>query len=306
MRLRREAAVALVQTSISAALWGTSFPIISVAIKGGLNPVVFVFLRFAIAAPVMLVVAISLGRDLKGLLKSKAVWVLAFLNAVAFLCQFIGQAYTAASVAALLVNLSVVLATAGGAIFLGEKLGPLKVVGIVLAFVGTALIATNGDLDSLTSGRLFGDALYLVAALAWGGYIVYAKKKTNQQNWDPLAVASCIIALTTVFVIPAALVAQMPPSISVSSWEAIAYTAVFNTAIPYVLYQAGLRHLTASLSAVVLMSEIVVAVLISVLFLGETFTVLSAAGAVAVLASILLVSGLEVYGKSLSVGETSA
>jgi drug/metabolite transporter (DMT)-like permease len=112
--------------------------------------------------------------------------------------------------------------------------------------------------------------------------------------------------VTAVFVLPAALIAHLPSSsISALSWEAIAYTAVFNTAIPFVLYQAGLRQLTASLSAVVLMLEIVVAILISVLFLGETFTVLSALGAVAVLASILLVSGMEVRGKSLSVGERS-
>ncbi len=303
--MRREAAVALAQTSVTAVLWGTSFPVISVALKGGLDPSVFVFLRFAIAAPVMLALAILLRRDVTGLLRSKGVWVLAFLNAVGFLCQFIGQEYTEASVAALLVNLSVVLAAAGGAIFLGERLGSLKVAGVILAFAGTALIATNGDFTALASGKLFGDMLYLVAALVWAGYIVYAKKKTDELDWDPLAVASSIVAVTAVFLLPAVLVVRLPSSISALSWEAIAYTALFNTAIPYVLYQAGLRHLTASLSAIVLMLEVVVAVIISTLFLGETFTALSAVGALAVLASILLVSGMEIRGKSLSVGERS-
>ena len=304
--MRREVAVALVQTSVSALLWGTSFPVISVALKGGLDPSVFVFLRFAVAAPLMLALAILLRRNVTVLLRSRGVWVLAFLNAVGFLCQFIGQKYTEASVAALLVNLSVVLAAAGGVVFLREKLNSMKVAGVVIAFVGTALIATNGDFTALTGGNLLGDLLYLVAALVWAGYIVYAKKKTEEWKWDPLAVASCIVAVTAVFVLPAALIAHLPfSSISALSWEAIAYTAVFNTAIPFVLYQAGLRQLTASLSAVVLLLEIVVAILISVLFLGETFTVLSALGAVAVLASILLVSGMEVRGKSLSVGERS-
>jgi drug/metabolite transporter (DMT)-like permease len=304
--LRREVAVALVQTSVSALLWGTSFPVISVALKGGLDPSVFVFLRFAVAAPLMLALAILLRRNVTVLLRSRGVWVLAFLNAVGFLCQFIGQKYTEASVAALLVNLSVVLAAAGGVVFLREKLNSMKVAGVVIAFVGTALIATNGDFTALTGGNLLGDLLYLVAALVWAGYIVYAKKKTEEWKWDPLAVASCIVAVTAVFVLPAALIAHLPfSSISALSWEAIAYTAVFNTAIPFVLYQAGLRQLTASLSAVVLMLEIVVVILITVLFLGETFTVLSALGAVAVLASILLVSGMEVRGKSLSVGERS-
>ncbi len=303
--MRREAAAALGQTAVCAALWGTSFPVVSVAIRGGLDPYVFVFLRFAIAAPVMLAVTKAMGKGVKEVMVSRGVWLIAFLNAVGFICQFVGQKYTEASVAALLVNLSVVMAAAGSAVFLGERLGAPKVLGVVLAFGGTALIATNGDLRSLSSGTLLGDALYLVAAVAWAGYIVYAKKETDEKRWDPVSLAACIVALTAVFVLPAALVAGVPGPVSAASWEAIAYTAVFNTAIPFVLYQSGLRYLTASLSAIVLMLEIVVAVVISALFLGETFTAVSAAGAFAVLASILLVSGLEVRKESLSVGERS-
>jgi DME family drug/metabolite transporter len=292
---------------ISAALWGTSFPVISVAIRGGLSPVFFVFVRFAIAAPLMLVVAASARSGVKALMRAKGVWILGFLNAVGFLCQFVGQKYTAASVAALLVNLSVVLAAAGGAVFLGERLGTLGVAGVLLAFAGTGLIATGGNLASLSGGQLFGDGLYMVSAVVWAGYIVYAKKKTDEQNWDPMALASCIVAATAVFLVPAAAVSWVPAKVSVGSWEAIGYTVVFNTAIPFVLYQAGLRHLTASLSAVALMLEIVVAVLISVAFIGgETFDIFSGAGAVAVVASILMVSRSEVRGKSLSVGGRSA
>jgi drug/metabolite transporter (DMT)-like permease len=87
---------------------------------------------------------------------------------------------------------------------------------------------------------------------------------------------------------------------------AVGFTAVFNTVIPFVLYQRGLKDLTASSSAVVLMLEIVVAILISVTFRGETFTVFAWTGALAVLASIFLVSGVEISGKSLSVRVTDA
>ncbi len=292
--MRREALVALGQTSVTAALWGTSFPVISVALKGGLAPGIFVFLRFAVAAPIMLGVALTLGKDVRPLLRSRAVWAVGFFNAVGFLCQFVGQQYTDASVAALLVNLSVVFAALGGTYFLGERLGALKGAGVVLAFAGTVLIATNGDLSAVARGRLLGDALYLIAAVSWAGYIVYAKKKTDELRWDPTAVAAAIVTLTAVMVLPAAVVGGVTSNISVASWEAIAYTAVLNTAIPFFLYQAGLRYLTATASAVVLMLEIVVAVLISVAFLGETLALLSWVGAVAVLLSILLVSGLEV------------
>jgi drug/metabolite transporter (DMT)-like permease len=204
-------------------------------------------------------------------------------------------------VAALLVNMSVVLAAIGAVVFLGERLESLKVVGIFLAFAGTFLITTNGNLGALASGRGLGDALYLIAAVSWAGYILYCKKKLDEQRWDPLASAACIVAVTAILVVPPALTAGFGRPLSSESLWAVAFTAVFNTVIPFVLYQQGLKHLTASSSAVVLMLEIVVAVLISVIFLGETFTAFAWTGALAVLGSILLVSGVEVRGKNLSV-----
>ncbi|MGD0476950.1 MAG: DMT family transporter [Nitrososphaerales archaeon] len=297
----REAEIALAETALAAALWGTSFPVVSLGIEGGLDPRTFVFLRFAIAAPVMLGVALALGRDVMPLLRSRALWVVGLFNAVGFVCQFIGQQYTEASVAALLVNMSVILAAIGAVVFLGERLGGFKVVGIFLAVAGVFLITTNGDFGVVASGQGFGDALYLIAAVSWAGYILYSKKKMDEQRWDPLASAACIVAVTAILVVPPALTAGVGPSLSSESLRAVAYTAVINTVIPFVLYQQGLKHLTASSSAVVLMLEIVVAVMISVAFLGETLTAFAWIGALAVLASIFLVSGVEISGKSLSV-----
>jgi drug/metabolite transporter (DMT)-like permease len=304
--LRREAGIALAETALAAAMWGTSFPVIALGIKGGLDPRTFVFLRFVIAAPVMLGVAWTLGRDVMPLLKNRAIWVVGLFNAVGFVCQFVGQQYTGASVAALLVNISVILAAIGAVVFLGERLGGFKVVGIFLAFAGTFLITTNGDFGTVTSGQGLGDALYLIAAVSWAGYILYSKKKMDEQRWDPLASAACIVTVTAILVVPPALTAGFGPPLSSESLWAVAFTAVFNTVIPFVLYQQGLKHLTASSSAVVLMLEIVVAVLISVIFLGETFTAFAWTGALAVLGSILLVSGVEIRGKSLSVRVTDA
>ena len=299
--MRREAGIALAKTALAAALWGTSFPVVSLGIKGGLDPRTFVFLRFAIAAPVMLGVARALGRDVMPLLRSRAIWVVGLFNAVGFVCQFVGQQYTEASVAALLTNMSVILAAVGAVIFLGERLGGFKAVGIFLAVAGTFLITTNGNLGAVASSQGFGDSLYLIAAASWAGYILYSKKKMDEQRWDPLAAAACIVAVTAILVVPPALTAGFGLLLSPESLWAVAFTAVFNTVIPFVLYQQGLKHLTASSSAVVLMLEIIVAVMISVAFLGETFTAIAWIGALAVLGSILLVSGVEIRGKSLSV-----
>lgn len=304
--LKSGTAVALAQTAVSACLWGTSFPVIAVAIAGGLDPIVFVFLRFLVAAPLMLLAAVLLKKRVWALLRDKGVWVVAFFNAVGFLSQFVGQQFTGAAIAALLVNLSVIFAAIGGTALLGERLGTYKAIGVALAFIGTFLVASGGDLSTLNGGQLTGGTLYLLAALSWAGYIIYAKEKGDKGDWDPVAVAACIVTLTALFLVPALAFVRGPFPFSPGAWAAIAFTAGANTALPFVLYQAGLRRLTAAASAVVLTLEILVALGISVALLDESFTPVSLLGAVAILASILLVSGVEVSGKSLSVTQTNA
>ena len=120
-----------------------------------------------------------------------------------------------------------------------------------------------------------------------------------------MAVSAAIVAATAVFVLPVALTARWDGAFSAVAWEVVGYTAIFNTAIAFTLYQAGLRYLTATSSAVVLMLEIVTAVAISTTFLGEVLNLYSWVGAALVLASVLLVSGLEVSRKRLSVTNSS-
>lgn len=288
---------ALAQTALTAVLWGTSFPVISIGLKGGLDPRTFVFLRFAIAAPLMAAIGSALGRPFTPLLRRKEVWIIGLLNAAGFLCQFVGQQYTDASVAALLVNLSVVMAAIGSVLFLNERFGALKVLGISLAVAGTVMITTNGSLSSLSGGEALGDGLYLAAAVAWAGYIVYAKKKTDQLQWDPFALATGIVIVTAVAILPVEATARIGDGLGYLPLQAILYTAVLNTAVPFVLYQQGLRYLSASTSAVVLTLEIVVAVALSVFFLGETLTAIGWTGALLILFSVVLVSGLEIGRK---------
>jgi drug/metabolite transporter (DMT)-like permease len=47
---------------MTAILWGTSFPVISIGLKGGINPETFVFLRFLFAALLMFIFTLGSGR----------------------------------------------------------------------------------------------------------------------------------------------------------------------------------------------------------------------------------------------------
>ncbi len=299
--MNREKATALAETVATALLWGTSFPVIGYGIRLGLDPKLFVFLRFGAAAPPMLVIARLFHKPIVASLKSREVWALGLLNAAGFVSQFIGQGYTDASVAALLVNLSVLIAAIGSAAALHERFTRTKLTGTLLAVLGILLLTTRGNLGQLARSQLVGDAFYLVSAVTWGIYIIYNKRKTDEKKWDPVSVTGSILLLTAAFTSPL-LLFTLPggTSLTVTEWLIVGYTAVFNTVVPFTLYQLGLRFLTATSSAIVLMLEIVTAVAISAAFLGEVLNTVSILGAVSIISSIFLVSGAEIFGKSLS------
>ncbi len=304
--MAKERGMALAETAATGVLWGTSFPIIAYGISVGIDPKVFAFLRFAIAAPMMVLLARLLARPLLYDLRSKSVWILGLLNAIGFLCQFLGQAYTEASVAALLVNISVLIAAIGGAALLGERFTKVKVAGTLLAIVGIFLLATKGDISLLSRSQLTGELLYLISATSWGAYIIYNKLKTDETKWDPFGVSATIILLTAIFVSPVMLTVGLKQVIlSGTAWSVIMYTAFFNTTLPFILYQRGLRFLSATASSILLVLEIVTAVTISVLYLGELLNLSSVIGTISILTSVILVSGVEVTRKSLSVGPNS-
>jgi drug/metabolite transporter (DMT)-like permease len=71
---------------------------------------------------------------------------------------------------------------------------------------------------------------------------------------------------------------------------AIFYTAIVCWVLPYYLWLEGLKHLSASTSTVLLLSEIVVAVILSIVVLKEPVTVFSSIGAFFIVIAIALVS----------------
>ncbi len=301
MRDRRQ--VGIGETLLAAVLWGTSFPVILYGIRLGVSPLLFVFLRSALAAPLMLAVARLRGEDALAPLRRRAIWLLGLVTAVGFVFQIVGQSYTDASVAALLINMSFLVTVVGAVLFLGERLSPLKAVGILLAVVGTVLLTTGGNLALVSRGALTGDVLCLFGAVTSGTYILYNKKKSDEGDWSPFAASTGIVVATAVFSSPALVLIGGAASFGPGTWGVVAYTAVFNTAAPFALYQAGLKYLSATSSAMVLVFEIITAVVISVSFLGESLDLAGVVGAVAILVSIFVVSRGELGSKSLSVGD---
>lgn len=280
---------ALFLTILSGVLWGTSFP----AIKIGLafvDAYMFVFFRMFLASILVLLIS-SVTRTFDvSLARERSIWYLGILNGFAYLIQYLGMSFTTASKSSLLVNLSVVWVAVLSWLVLKERFSKKKMLGVISGLAGVFFVSINLNLLELTQGMITGDGLVFLSGILWSFFIVYNKKAINAYNavqlmpWIFLATALPL----TPFIFLSSNSSLL--NLSAEAWMAISYTAIFCWTIPYYLWLRGLRHISPVTSTVILLTEPIVAIAISFLFLGETFTMISGIGASLIFLAIILVS----------------
>ena len=222
--------------------------------------------------------------------QKKLLIFLGITNGVAYLLQYIGMDFTSAAKAALFINLSAIWVALLSPKLQGEKLGTKKLIGVLAALTGVILVTTNLDPTMLTGGKLVGDLLLIVSGIIWAFFMIYNKNlvMTGQGTLQSL---TWILPVTLLPMLPFIVSsASQIPALPAQAWLAIIYTAIVCWIIPYYLWLEGLKHISASTSTILLLSEILVATAISYILLGEVLTVVSVIGAVFIVLAIVLVS----------------
>lgn len=74
------------------------------------------------------------------------------------------------------------------------------------------------------------------------------------------------------------------------AWAVILYTAVVCWVVPYYLWLESLKYLSASTSTILLLSQIVLSIALSITLLHEALTAFNVVGAVLMIGAIALVS----------------
>jgi len=273
---------AIAATLLSSLFWGSSFPVIAYGVTLA-SPVLFLFLRFIIAAPLALIIMTALGVDLKRPLQSGAVWFLGILNAVAFIMQYVAQTWTTATNAALFINLYIIFVGAGSVIFLKEKITWRLGAAVGLGILGTALVETQGGKTGVSWDTFKGDLLALFAGLIWSVYIVMSKvilmrtAKSQVISPEQLTGGVCLTSLIPLFlVVPFTDLGTIHnfPNMVLSA----TYLAVFTTILAYLLWYKGLETLSATVTSVLVLLEVAFAAIISFIFLGDRFSIGTALG----------------------------
>lgn len=199
----------------------------------------------------------------------------------------IGEIFTAASDASIMVSTNAIWVVILSSIFLKtEFFSWKKIIGTLMAFVAVIIVvgfSPNVDV----SNRMLGDILILVAAFAYATYTVTSRHFMNKTNDNSeLFNPSSLLIITWVsffgFLIttPIALIISpeflnplqylsIPPRI----WIGILYLAFLSTVGAYTFYLEGVKRLNASRAAIFQTLVPLFGVILSALFLQEQFDV---------------------------------
>ncbi len=289
-QLSSNKAKAVFFTILAGALWGTSFPIIKVGLKT-IDPFTFLFWRFLVSCVTLAVVMLMLKKFQFKIADKKLIILLGIANGAGYLLQYVGMPYTTAAKAALFINLSAMWVAILSPKLLGENISPKKVAGVLFGLVGIVFVSTNLDFSSLSQGQLAADALLIVSGVTWALFMVYNKKLVMNSTSATFQTMTWVLIFTFLSIAPFSVLSG-PGFFALSgwAWAAIVWTAIVCWVIPYYLWLEGLKHLSASTSTVLLLSEIVVAVVASVVILKEPITIFSSVGAFFIVIAIALVS----------------
>jgi drug/metabolite transporter (DMT)-like permease len=197
--------------------------------------------------------------------------ILGVTLAASFGLQFRGQTETTAAKAAIIINASVVLVAPLGLLFLRERIGYRAITALCVGMFGVYLITQARSGGVGYGGTLTGDLLVAGSSLAYALYVVFTKMAVSRRDFREVPLVTSVF-LWSLPVFCVASLPNLPSGLDVGKnvWLATCYLAVFCSVIPFIIYTAAIKHLSALTSAIVLLAELVFGVIIALVFLSES------------------------------------
>jgi drug/metabolite transporter (DMT)-like permease len=271
---------------LSAAAFGAMAIFGKLAYDAGVGIGDLLLLRFAFAAAALLAIAAGMGA-FRGVSRRSALAALG-MGAIGYATQsglFFGALERMdASLLALVLYVYPALVLAGAVVLGRERATARRVVALVVASAGTALVlagAASGALDALGTAMAFG------AAVAYTAYILTGDRVVA--GVSPVALAALVCTGATVTFGVAALVRGGPElGFGAEGFAWIGAIALVSTVGAILAFFAGLARVGPSAASILSTLEPVVTVGLAAAAFGESLTAVQLAGGALVLAAVVV------------------
>ncbi|MCZ8520276.1 MULTISPECIES: DMT family transporter [Paenibacillus] len=268
-------------------VWGVNWPLSKYAL-GFSPPLLFAGLRIFMGGVLLVLFALPHYKKLR----LQATWHIyllsSLLNVILFyVLQTYGLNVLPAGMFSAIVFLQPVLLGIGAWIWLGEDMFPMKIIGLVLGFLGVAAISFHGQSGSFsTAGVLLG----IGSAVSWALGTLYMKRTASQVDALWGIALQMFIGGAFLLILGSSAESWHDIAWNVPFLSTLLFISIFVTALGWLVFfrlvASGEASKVGSFTFLIPLTALV----ISVLFLGETVSYHLLAGLVLILASILLVN----------------
>ena len=265
------------------------------AYADGVAPASLLFMRFAIAAPILVALALWRGSTWP---KGRSALISVLMGAVFVgnsLAYFVALSHAPAATVAIVFFAYPAIVTAAAWVVFRESLDRARAIALVLALAGC--VATIG----FTALSALGGASF--ALLAAGIYTLYVLLARGvAPDTDPLAQAAVItaVAATLLGVIAYGQGLSLPSS--TQGWSGVVALAVISTVIAITAFLAGATRLGSTGAATLSAAEPVVAAILAALLLDEPLHLGIVLGVGLMVGSTLLIVNSSVRDKGAAEG----
>ena len=186
------------------------------------------------------------------------------LNQIFFM---LGLARTSVSHAAIMIGLTPVLVLTLAASTGQERLSVGRLCGMAVALAGVAVLQKE---DGPRRSSLLGDALVLMAALSFAFYTV--KGKVRLRKLSVVTINTFAYCTTAVLVFPVTVSTSFEFNFGAPDWTVwlgLLYMAMLPSVLGYMIYSWALQYIPASKVSALAYFQPLIAILISMVTLGE-------------------------------------
>jgi drug/metabolite transporter (DMT)-like permease len=294
---------ALVAILISAGLWASAGSV-SKLLFMEVPPFVAASHRFLLASLIIFPFFLRTKKP-KGFWR--ALLPLGLFNTGNILFYYLGLSLTTANTGSILGTTIPISVALFSPLFLHEPIQKNKLVGICIGLIGALCIVLVPMIDkgNVASGSLLGNIFMVGSLLSWTMYIIFSRRILLHGNFSPILSTSVNIFTVTIAATIAALLAGqtlLSPALSVPTYTGVLlYAAIGITIVTFFLFQWGVQHVSASTASLKEYVQLVIAVAINAIILGERLTLTYILGSALIIVGVLFSTGSKLSKKMASV-----
>ena len=280
-------AVSVVSVLGALILWSSSFVAIKFAYET-YPPITLAVTRFVVAT--LILGALTLLPKNRMRLAKKDIFTVAVCGLTGIMLyavlQNIAMQWTSASSATLIIASYPVITLLLESLIYKAKLSALKIAGILIA-IGGVVILSYVKPDARQQGELLGSLLLVAAGVVWAVYNLMTKKVVNR--YPPVTLLFYTTLFGTLFMLPMALIERGQwATPTAMSFSMMLFLGVFCSVAAFLLYNRGLKTMSASSVTSMLNLVPIFGVFFSYILLGEQVTLRKFIGGAVVIFGVML------------------